>query len=132
MKTTMKHVAVVAALVALWLSGVQAHHGLANFDTTKSATIEGTVTTWEWANPHVYLYVDVASPQGVANWRIEFGSVGNLRLRGMSRTTFKAGDKVRAGQVLMRLDARAPEKVSLRCPILQARLSPSTHCRRAP
>lgn len=62
----------------------------------KPITIEGTVTAFEWTNPHGYLYVDVADTQGnVANWRIEFGSIGNMRVRGLTRTTFKAGDKVR-------------------------------------
>jgi len=77
------------------MSALQAHHGLATFDTTKSVTIEGSVSEWQWTNPHVYLYVDVAGAQGTAKWRIEFGSIGNMRVRGFSRTSFKIGDKVR-------------------------------------
>src|SRR3954470_4528765 len=32
-----------------------AHHSFAMFDTTKSMTLTGTVTKFEWTNPHAYI-----------------------------------------------------------------------------
>jgi uncharacterized low-complexity protein len=31
-----------------------AHHSPARFDTDQVITVEGVVTEYEWANPHVY------------------------------------------------------------------------------
>jgi hypothetical protein len=91
----MRSLVAAAALVALGTPGLQAHHGLATFEADKMVTIEGTVTGFEWTNPHVFVYVDVADGQGAGNWRIEFPSIGNMRVRGFTRTFFKPGDKVR-------------------------------------
>jgi hypothetical protein len=90
-----RYVAIALGIGALLMSHLEAHHGLATFDAGKNVTLEGTVTAFEWTNPHGYLYIDIADQQGVANWRIEFSSIGRMRLFGLTRTTFKAGDKVR-------------------------------------
>ena len=39
-----------------------AHHSFAMFDQKKVLTLEGTVTEFQWTNPHSFLEVDV--PQG--------------------------------------------------------------------
>jgi len=41
-----------------------AHHSYAAVDTTKRATVQGTVTTLEWTNPHVWLWIAVPDGQG--------------------------------------------------------------------
>ena len=44
-----------AAVAPLW-----AHHSIAaEYDDKKPITLRGTVTRFEWTNPHVYLYLDV-------------------------------------------------------------------------
>jgi len=51
----------LAAVLLLLSVGVSAsaHHATASFDMTKSMTVKGTVTGFDWTNPHVYIYVDV-------------------------------------------------------------------------
>ena len=42
-----------------------AHHSFsAEFDGTKPIELKGIVTKVEWANPHVYFYVDVKDEKG--------------------------------------------------------------------
>ena len=43
---------------------VSAHHSFAMFDTTKRVTLAGTVTTFEWTNPHAYIEIDVPIAAG--------------------------------------------------------------------
>ena len=42
-----------------------AHHSFAMFDTTKSITLTGTVTRFEWTNPHAYIEIDVQEGEGI-------------------------------------------------------------------
>jgi len=71
------------------------HHSGAMFDREKLTTITGTVTEFNWTNPHASFRVDVPNAAGkVENWAIEMNSPNNLVHLGWKRTTIKAGDKV--------------------------------------
>ena len=41
-----------------------AHHSYSMFDQTKKQTLAGTVRAVEWANPHVWVWVDVDDGKG--------------------------------------------------------------------
>jgi len=88
----------VRVVVALLLGATSlcAHHGLAAFDTRHTVRMQGTVTKFEWINPHAYIYADLTDETGkVANWKLEMGSLGMLtRFGGWSPNTVKPGDKV--------------------------------------
>jgi len=46
-------------------ASLSAHHSFsAEFDASKPVTMKGTVTKMEWINPHVWLYMDVKTPDG--------------------------------------------------------------------
>jgi hypothetical protein len=83
-------------------SPVFGHHGRSTYDTTKRVTIKGTVTEFQWRNPHGQIYVDVKDDQGkVVNWAIELNSPGNLVERGTAgggiawtKDALKPGDGV--------------------------------------
>jgi hypothetical protein len=73
-----------------------AHHGTALFDTTHIVSMQGTVTGFEWINPHPHIYVDVKDDHGkVAKWLLECGSPLMLTRFGWTKTTVKAGDQVK-------------------------------------
>lgn len=76
---------------ALW-----AHHGLAQFDTKHPIKLQGTVTDFQWINPHAYIYADVKGEKGkVTNWKLELGSLGMLtRFGGWSPNTVRRGDQI--------------------------------------
>ena len=72
-----------------------AHHSHAMFDTSREVTIAGTVTSFVYRNPHVFLYVDVKGDNGeVKGWSVEMSNIANMERRGIYRSTFKLGDQV--------------------------------------
>ncbi|MGA2711796.1 MAG: DUF6152 family protein [Bryobacteraceae bacterium] len=73
-----------------------AHHSIsAEFDTSRSFTVKGTITKIEWVNPHAYVYVDSKDDKGgVTSYSFETGPPGNLRRSGIIRTMFTVGDTV--------------------------------------
>jgi uncharacterized protein DUF6152 len=82
-------------LLISFVGAVSAHHATASFDMTKSMTVKGTVTGFDWTNPHVYIYVDVKDEKGaVEKWSVEMASTGMLARAGWRRDTVKAGDEI--------------------------------------
>ena len=73
-----------------------AHHSFALFDPGKTVTVSGTVRSFEWGNPHVWLWIDTMNPDGTqTTWGFESAAPGELvRMAGWSRTTFQTGEKV--------------------------------------
>ena len=80
-----------------------AHHSFAMFDQRKVMTLEGTVTEFQWTNPHAFIELDAA---GGKHWSIELNSPNNLKRQGWSRTSLKRGDKVTLRMAPLR-DGRA-------------------------
>ena len=77
-------------------SSAWAHHSFAMFDLDKEVTLEGAVKDVQWANPHVWLEVDVADGNGgTKKWSFEMGTTGMLTRAGWKSSTLKVGDKVK-------------------------------------
>jgi len=84
-------------------AGVSAHHSFAMFDTARRVTLTGTVTAFEWTNPHVYIEMDVPAEKddaakggAVKHWSVELGSPSILQQGGWKFSDVKVGDKVTA------------------------------------
>lgn len=93
----MKRIAVLLTLVAVLASGlsIAAHHSFAaQYDRNKPVTLKGTVTKLEWANPHVYFYIDVADGGTLTNWAIEGGAPSTLYRAGWRKDSAKIGEVV--------------------------------------
>jgi hypothetical protein len=74
-----------------------AHHGRATYDETKVATIMGTVSSFQFSNPHALLYLDVKDGKGnIEKWVGEGTSPNMLVREGWDRRTIKQGDQVTA------------------------------------
>ncbi len=88
----------VLAVVAVLLMGspsLQAHHGTAAFDMNRWITVKGTVTGFDWTNPHTYIYLDVKDDKGnIEKWTNEGGSPLMLSRYGWNRNIIKKGDQV--------------------------------------
>lgn len=79
-------------LIALPLS---AHHGAAEYDSTKSVSVQGTVTEVKYVNPHVLIIFIVKDDKGQSvEWTAESQSPNLLSRRGWSRSTLKPGDQI--------------------------------------
>jgi uncharacterized protein DUF6152 len=88
---------VITFVTALTLSSgtLMAHHSFAMFDTGKTVTLTGTVTLFEWTNPHAYIEVDVVEPGGgVKHWTVEMGSPSILQQSGWKFKDLKPKDKI--------------------------------------
>jgi hypothetical protein len=84
---------VLAVAIALTLP-VLAHHSFTMFDATKVITITGTVTDFQWTNPHSYIEIDVPDESGaIKHWAIEMGSPSILQQSGWKFNNLKKGDK---------------------------------------
>ena len=71
-----------------------AHHAFAaEFDANKPVRFEkATVTKMEWTNPHVWIHVDVAQPDGSKEaWAIEAGTPNVLFRRGFTKQALLPG-----------------------------------------
>jgi hypothetical protein len=86
--------AAVALLVVGFAVPAAAHHSFAMFDQSKTVTLTGTVTQFQWTNPHSFIEIDAATKNGVEHWSIELNSPNNLTRQGWKRTSVKPGDKV--------------------------------------
>jgi len=87
-----------AALIAvLTLAGSPAfaHHSFAMFDQSKDVTLQGTVTEFQWTNPHAFIHIEVPGKSGAkVMWQVELNSPNNLKRQGWKSTSVKAGDQV--------------------------------------
>jgi hypothetical protein len=72
-----------------------AHHGVAGYDMTKTITVHGTVSKFDWSNPHVVVYVDAKNDTGeMQHWTIEFASPVHMVRAGWSKSSMKTGDDI--------------------------------------
>jgi hypothetical protein len=72
-----------------------AHHSLGMFDMQKTSTLQGTVSKFEWTNPHAWIWVTVADSKGESQeWGLEMAALAMLRRGGYTRNSFRPGDKV--------------------------------------
>lgn len=72
-----------------------AHHGQAAYEPTKELTVRGTMTEFDWANPHCILRFDASDDKGrVQHWSVEAISPLMLTRHGWTRSSLKPGDVV--------------------------------------
>jgi hypothetical protein len=93
----MKHTLGIAiAVVVLSTTAIRAHHPFAaEFDWKQPVTVTGTITKFEWTNPHSMIELKGKSDKGTdATWTIELGTPEQLSNAGWKRDQFRAGDKV--------------------------------------
>ena len=57
--------------------------------------MKGVVTTMEWSNPHVFIYMNMKNEKGeVEEWRVEGNSPNMLFRAGWKKEMIKAGDEL--------------------------------------
>lgn len=79
------------------IQSVSGHHSFAVYDNTRSVTLKGVVTKWQWTNPHAYLELDAQDAAGAAHHYILEGTSINIMIRGGWRSNMiKVGDQVTA------------------------------------
>jgi len=88
-----------------------AHHSAAAFNTQQEVKTTGTVTAYRFANPHIYLTLQVRKPDGsTASLEVEAGAASVLNGLGFTRNAIAVGDVV----MIVGNPARtSPEKLML-------------------
>jgi len=92
-----KHSAILAAAVGLLtiVGPIFAHHGTAAYDTTQETMVKGTVTDFQFINPHTLIFLDVKNDKGdVEHWQVDAQSPNQLTRDGWNKNTLKPGDQI--------------------------------------
>ena len=92
------HRALVVALFVLAAAAqVAAHHSFAVFDHNQTVTVTGTVTKFQWTNPHGFLEMDYRAADGsMKHYTIELTSINMLTRAGWTSRSIKEGESVKA------------------------------------
>ena len=86
---------VVFIVACAFGAGLSAHHSFAVFDHSQSVTVTGTVTKFQWTNPHGFLEVDYVGAGGkTKHYTLELTSINMLQRAGWTSRSIKAGEKV--------------------------------------
>jgi hypothetical protein len=72
-----------------------AHHGGAAYDSSRPLTLKGTVTEFQFIQPHPLISLDVKDDQGnVVKWSVEMTAPNHLVHFGWSGKKLKPGDEI--------------------------------------
>jgi hypothetical protein len=88
-------IVLVAVSLVLDFGGIAAaHHSNAAYDLDHPQTMEGTVKTVNWSNPHITFVVakDVKSGEPPSTWVFEVSSPGVLTRSGWNKRSLQPGD----------------------------------------
>ena len=92
------HLAALHGLLALLLLGASsrglAHHSMAMFDMEKVVTLSGTVTEFQWTNPHCFIQLSVPKGSAVEEWSVEMAAPLQLFARGWKKSMVRPGDRI--------------------------------------
>jgi len=83
------------AVLLIFSAPAFGHHGTSAYDTTKLTTVKGTVTDFQFNNPHVIISVLAKDDKGkVEIWICEANSPNVLTRHGWDRDIIKKGDQI--------------------------------------
>ena len=85
-----------ALLMSLPMVQPLAHHANSAYAREKTISVSGTVTRWQFINPHAGIWLSVTDEAGNAQeWAGEFQSIQDLyRFFQWNKDTFQLGDEV--------------------------------------
>jgi Family of unknown function (DUF6152) len=89
----------IVALAVLFVAApLLAHHGEVNYDTDREVSVKGIVTSFQFINPHVLIFMDVKNDKGeIEKWTNEARSPSMLvRVGDWNKNTLKPGDLITA------------------------------------
>jgi hypothetical protein len=80
----------------LAISGpVSAHHAWSGYDMRDLTTVKGTVTEFDFSNPHIWISFEVKDDKGsIQKWNAGGPSPNRLANSGWDRNTLKSGDQI--------------------------------------
>ena len=96
MKGTLAARLAVPAFALLWcVSSALAHHGTSRYDLDRTITLSGTVTGFDWGNPHCLVHMDVKGSDGeIQHWTLELASPFTMSHAGWNKDSLRLGDEL--------------------------------------
>jgi hypothetical protein len=89
-------VSLFAGLLAISCPAL-AHHAWHGYDMANLTTVKGTVMQFDWANPHVWIYLEVKDEKAdVEKWNAGGPSPSRMANTGWDKDTLKPGDQITA------------------------------------
>ena len=86
----------LTVVILMMVAAAEAHHSFAMYDHTRTLTLKGTVTKFQWTNPHAYLEIDVKDSKGVVkHYTLEGTSINMMQRIGWRSNMIKFGDSVK-------------------------------------
>jgi hypothetical protein len=86
---------VAVAAAALLSAGSSFAHHAWPIDRSKEVTVKGTVTAFNWSNPHVMIDLEVKTDAGrIEKWNVGGPSTERMTGNGWDRNTLKPGDVI--------------------------------------
>ena len=94
----MKRMATIGLACCMLVSigtAARAHHSAAAFDTQKTVTVTGSILQYSFANPHIYITLQIKKDDGTTGtMEVEAGAASVLNGLGFSKTAISIGDVV--------------------------------------
>jgi hypothetical protein len=91
----MGHCIMFATIGFLFVPSARGHHSEAGLDTESLITIEGTITEYEWRNPHIYFGVETTSERGErVEWVVQTSPIASAMRRGWTSDSLAIGERV--------------------------------------
>lgn len=85
----------ICGVTVMGAAPLLAHHGTAMYDPQHPITLEGTVTEFEFVNPHARVHFEVKNKEGNAEqWVVECSAPAKLYRSGWNAKTLKPGDRI--------------------------------------
>jgi Family of unknown function (DUF6152) len=77
-------------------AAAHAHHSIAGvYDDSQRVTVEGTITRFQFVNPHPWVLMEVRDASGTAQqWTLEMDNRHELVDIGFDNATLKSGDRI--------------------------------------
>ena len=95
MLRTARAVAIAGAALLSLTTAAFAHHSFAVFDHTRTVTLRGTVTRFQWTNPHAFIELDVPQADGsLKHYSVELTSINMMQRVGWRSNMIKPGDQL--------------------------------------
>ena len=89
---TMKTLIIILVSLISW-SALAHHNYRLNFDDSEEITLTGIVTKFDWKNPHIEIFMDVADADGnITSWVLPTAAPGVAGRNGITAKTVLPGD----------------------------------------
>ena len=97
MKTRLLWIGSFAVLLMTVSLPAFAHHAWHGYDMANLTTVKGTVTQFDWGNPHVWINLEVTGDKGtIEKWAAGGPSPSRMAGTGWDKETLKPGDQITA------------------------------------